>query len=61
MFLIWHLTSCNHVFKGLYDFMGGSPSQSVTTLLGLVAFGKNGDKMYSICCVTSQDQVIEGS
>ena len=61
MFLVWHVTSCNHVFKRFYDFMGESPSRSATTLLGLVDFGANGDKRYSVSRVTSQDQVIEGS
>ena len=41
--------------------MGESPSRSATTLLGLVDFGANGDKRYSLSRVTSQDQVIEGS
>ena len=37
MFLICCVTSRGHIFIGLYEFMGGSPSGLVTTLaIGLV-------------------------
>ena len=31
LFLICHITSCEHMFKCIYKFMAGSPSQWVTT------------------------------
>ena len=39
MFLICHVTSCGHMFKGLREFMGGSPSRRVNILSCLVAIG----------------------
>ena len=43
MFLICHMISHNHMFKGFCEFKGGSPSQQVTTLPCLVAIGVSGD------------------
>ena len=37
MFIIYHATSRDHMFKKLCGFMGGNPSQIVTTLPYLVA------------------------
>ena len=37
--LIYHLTSREHVFKGLCNFMGGRPSQEIATLPCLVSIG----------------------
>ena len=37
MFLIYHVTSEEHMFKGLCEFMDGRPTQWVTTLPYLVA------------------------
>ena len=39
MFLICHVTSRDHVFKGICDFMGKSHSRPVTTSPYLVAIG----------------------
>ena len=39
MFLICHMTSCEHMFKGLREFMVSSPSQCVAILPCLVAIG----------------------
>ena len=39
MFLICHVIAKDHVFKGLCDFMSGSPSQQVTNMLRLIAKG----------------------
>ena len=39
MFLIRHMTSREHRFKGLCEFTGETPSQRVTTLPFLVAIG----------------------
>ena len=39
MFLICHVTWHNHLFKWSWDFIIGSPSPWVTTLLILVASG----------------------
>ena len=36
MFLICYMTSCDPIFKWLYEFMGGGPSQEVTALPCLV-------------------------
>ena len=46
MFLIWHVTSHDHMFRGLCDFIGGNKS-----------FGRR-DIMFLICHVTSRDQMI---
>ena len=39
MSLIHHMTSLDHMFKELYELMGKSPSQEVTTLPCLVVMG----------------------
>ena len=39
VFLIRQVTALKHMFKGLCKFMGGSPSQRVTTFPCLVAIG----------------------
>ena len=39
VFLICHVTSREHMFKGLCEFVGGSPLWCVTTLSCLVAIG----------------------
>ena len=39
MFLIRHLSLCNLLFKGSYDFVGGSPLQYVTTFPCLLVIG----------------------
>ena len=39
MFLICHMTSREHMFKGICEFMGGNPSQRVTILPCSVAIG----------------------
>ena len=36
IFLICQVTSREHVFKGLSEFMGGSPSWRLTTLSSMV-------------------------
>ena len=40
MFLISHMTSREHMFKGLCGFMAGGPSRRVTTLPHLIAIGQ---------------------
>ena len=52
MFSIWHVTSCDHVFKGLWYFIRGSPSQKVTILPCLVAVGLVQVEIWSIYFVT---------
>ena len=37
MVLVCHMISEDDMIKGSYDFMAGSPSSNVTTLLSLVA------------------------
>ena len=39
MFLIFHVVLCDHVFKGLYDFVGRSSLRQFTNLSCLVAIG----------------------
>ena len=39
MFLIYHMTSCDQLFKGLCDLMGWILLEQVTTLPRLVAIG----------------------
>ena len=39
VFLICHVTSREHMFKRLCEFMGGIPSRKVTTFSCLVAIG----------------------
>ena len=58
MFLICHVASCEHMFKGLCEFMSGSHH--------LAMFGGHwssacGDIMYLTCHMTLQYHVIEGS
>ena len=39
MFLICHVTHCDHCLKGCNDFTSGSPSYKVTTMPSLLAIG----------------------
>ena len=39
MLLICYVTSHEHMFQGLCEFIGGSPSQRVTTLPCFVTIG----------------------
>ena len=39
VFLICHVTSCEHMCKGLCDFMGGIPSWKVATFPYFVTIG----------------------
>ena len=39
VFSICHVASCEHMFKGLCEFMGEIPSQRVTNFLCFVATG----------------------
>ena len=62
IFSIFHVNSCDCMFKGLCKFMGESLSRLVTTLPFLVAIGStSGDKKYLICHVTLQNHITEGS
>ena len=64
LFLICHVISCDHMFKGLCYFVGGSLSRQITSL---PCWGRDywscatGNKKYFICCVISQNEVIEQS
>ena len=62
MFLIFHVTSCELMFKGLCEFWGGSSLQShYLPMLGDHQSGASGDMKYEICRVSSQNHVIEES
>ena len=47
----------DHIIKGSYDFICGSPLWSVTILPSLVAIGIVVVKMFLICHVILQDHV----
>ena len=56
------MTSCDHMFKELCEFMVGSPSREVMTLTCLVTDGLlKVETKYSICHVALQNNMIEGS
>ena len=60
MFLICHLTSRNHMFKGLCEFMGWSSSQLVTTLPCFVAISLlQVEKKYFMFHLTLQNHVTD--
>ena len=63
MFLICHVTSSKHMFKGLCEFMGRSPSLKVTIFSMLDGHwsSASGVIKYLTCQVTLQNHVIEGS
>ena len=61
MFLVCHVTSREHMFKGLCEFMGWSPSRWVTILPCLVNIGLVQVEIYLACHVNLQNHVIEGS
>ena len=50
----------NHVIKGSSDFMEGSPSLSVTTLLGLATIVILLVEMFLIYNVASRDHIFKG-
>ena len=53
------MTSREHMFKGLYKFMGGSPSWWVTTFPSLVVVGIVVARMFLVCHVIKQGHVIK--
>ena len=63
MFLICHVTSHEHMFKGLCEFMGGSSSRWVTILPCFYGHWSSAseDTKYLACKVTLQNHVIEAS
>ena len=60
-YLICHVTLQDHVIKGSCDFMEGSSSLYVTTMLCLVAINIVVVEIFSIYNVTSRDHVFKGS
>ena len=63
MFFLCHVTSCEHMFKGLSTFYGWTP---VTVIHHLPIFGDHwssasGDTYYLIYHVTSENHLTEGS
>ena len=46
MLLFCHLTSGEHMIKGICDFVSGSPSTCFTTLLNLMLIGLAGVDIY---------------
>ena len=59
MYLIFHLTSQDHVTKGSYDSIGASSLRYITILTSLVTIGIV-IREISICRVTSRDHVLKG-
>ena len=62
-FLFVHISSLDHMFKGLWKLMGESFSRYVIILPCLLAIWPNAseDIKYLICNVTSQNHIIKGS
>ena len=62
MFLICHVTSRDHIFKGLCYFMGGAfHGKSPPCHVGSYWSCASGDIRYLICHVTSKNHMVEGS
>ena len=61
-YLICYVTSYDHVFRELYEFIRGSHLWQLTTLSSLMAIGLTIIEItHLICHVNLQDHVIKGS